>query len=164
MTSSIVPDDGPLQALKACPATVSGLLVRLDLADNTLGTEGGEILAEALASQPRLLFVDLRDCALEVRASSYNPAWFTLPMRVACGGSFVVWCSAACVVRNEASPLPRLRLKQFLLATVLLETGTKNKGEQCHLDVSLTCCCSNSGLVACALCASDQVYSPVSRW
>lgn len=49
-----------------CPAASAGLLVRLDLADNTLGEEGGSALAEALSSQPGLTYVNLRDCNLEV--------------------------------------------------------------------------------------------------
>lgn len=44
----------------------AGLLVRLDLADNTLGEEGGQVLAEALSSQPSLTYVNLRDCELGV--------------------------------------------------------------------------------------------------
>lgn len=43
-----------------------GLFERLDLADNTLGEEGGSVLAEVLASQPSLTYVNLRDCELEV--------------------------------------------------------------------------------------------------
>lgn len=55
------------QALVECPAVSAGLLERLDLADNTLGEEGGQALAEALSSQPYLTYVNLRDCELEVR-------------------------------------------------------------------------------------------------
>lgn len=54
------------QALVKCPAVSAGLLERLDLADNTLGGDGAEALAEALGSQPALTHVNLRDCELEV--------------------------------------------------------------------------------------------------
>ncbi|CAN0479590.1 unnamed protein product, partial [Hapterophycus canaliculatus] len=55
------------QALLECPAASAGLLERLDLADNTLGEEGGRVLAEALASQPSLTYVNLSECDLGVR-------------------------------------------------------------------------------------------------
>lgn len=54
------------QALVKCPAVSAGLLERLDLADNTLGGDGAEALAEVLCSQPALTHVNLRDCELEV--------------------------------------------------------------------------------------------------
>lgn len=54
------------KALLECPAASAGLFERLDLADNTLGEEGGQTLAEALSSQPSLTYVNLRDCDLEV--------------------------------------------------------------------------------------------------
>ncbi|CAN0517964.1 unnamed protein product, partial [Ectocarpus sp. 8 AP-2014] len=44
----------------------AGLLERLDLADNTLGEEGGRVLAEALATQPSLTYVNLSECDLGV--------------------------------------------------------------------------------------------------
>ncbi|CAM9761018.1 unnamed protein product [Pylaiella littoralis] len=53
-----------VQALLECPATKAGLLERLDLADNTLGEEGGGVLAEALAFQPSLTYVNLSECDL----------------------------------------------------------------------------------------------------
>lgn len=56
------------KALLECPAASAGLLVRLDLADNTLGEEGAGVLAKALASQPSLTYVNLRDCDLQVNA------------------------------------------------------------------------------------------------
>lgn len=55
-----------MQALLECPAASAGLLERLDLADNTLGEEGGKVLAEALASQPSLTYVNLSECDLGV--------------------------------------------------------------------------------------------------
>ncbi|CAM9203950.1 unnamed protein product [Discosporangium mesarthrocarpum] len=56
-----------VKALLECPAVSSGLLERLDLADNTFGEEGGLQLAMALVDQPKLVSVNLRDCSLEVR-------------------------------------------------------------------------------------------------
>ncbi|CAM9972839.1 unnamed protein product [Ectocarpus sp. 6 AP-2014] len=53
-----------VQALLECPAASAGLLERLDLADNTLGEEGGRVLAEALATQPSLTYVNLSECDL----------------------------------------------------------------------------------------------------
>eukprot|EP00903_Cladosiphon_okamuranus_P007786 g7535.t1 len=53
-----------VKALRECPAAAAGLLERLDLADNTLGVEGGRVLAEALASQPLLTYVNLSECDL----------------------------------------------------------------------------------------------------
>lgn len=81
--SILSPADRPcvrfgVQALAACPAASAGLLVRLDLADNTLGEEGGSTLAEALSSQPGLTHVNLRDCNLEVSDTERYPgdmAW-----------------------------------------------------------------------------------------
>lgn len=58
-----------MQALRECPAAAAGLLERLDLADNTLGEEGGRVLAEALASQPSLTYVNLSECDLGVSLS-----------------------------------------------------------------------------------------------
>lgn len=40
-------------------------LVRLDLADNTLGSDVGKVLAKAVGSNPALEYLNLRDCALE---------------------------------------------------------------------------------------------------
>lgn len=58
------------QALLECPAASAGLFVRLDLADNTLGEEGGSTLAQALSNQPNLTYINLRDCSLEVRITA----------------------------------------------------------------------------------------------
>lgn len=62
-----------MQALRECPAASLGLFERLDLADNTLGEEGGNVLAEVLASQPSLTYVNLRDCELEVSIGCWCP-------------------------------------------------------------------------------------------
>lgn len=62
-----------------CPASSAGLLEHLDLADNTLGEEGGAMLAQALSNQPLLTYVNLRDCDLEVSEVSlifYNSRFF----------------------------------------------------------------------------------------
>ncbi|CAM9798593.1 unnamed protein product, partial [Choristocarpus tenellus] len=53
-----------VKALLLCPAVTSGLLVRLDLADNTFGVEGGQDLAKALSEQSGLTYINLRDCSL----------------------------------------------------------------------------------------------------
>jgi Ran GTPase-activating protein 1 len=53
------------KALSECPAVQAGKLLRLDLADNTFGEEGGLILAEVLSRQPLLTYLNLRDAALE---------------------------------------------------------------------------------------------------
>ena len=53
------------QAFIKCPAVSAGLLERLDLADNTLGGDGAQALADALSSQPLLVYVNLRDCDLQ---------------------------------------------------------------------------------------------------
>lgn len=62
-----------VQALRECPAAAAGLLERLDLADNTLGEDGGKVLAEALASQPSLTYVNLSECDLGVSFGRFCP-------------------------------------------------------------------------------------------
>lgn len=68
----IFPHKSNVQALLASPAASAGLLERLDLADNTLGEEGGQALAETLSTQPSLTYVNLRDCELEVACADNN--------------------------------------------------------------------------------------------